>query len=221
MLITEKYKGEDHPSSVTHLINLATSYSRSKNFVEAERLLRTSLRIMMKTMGPDDQSITFPMLHLAVTLYHLKQDEEAEQLALKALQIREAAFGKESLPVGKLVLSFHMVLALIAASSTQTDPCGLIHTHFCFFLVCVAGEALDCLVSIQTRVGKDDSELLDLLKRVLIIQEKEFGYESEEVMITLKKIVFYLDKMGRKDEKFPLQKRLSLLRNKHKESIQY
>lgn len=76
-------------------------------------------------------------------------------------------------------------------------------------------------MSIQTRVGKDDSILLELLKRVLRIQEKEFGYESEEVMITLKKIVFYLDKMGRKDEKFPLQKRLSLLRNKHKESIQY
>lgn len=76
-------------------------------------------------------------------------------------------------------------------------------------------------MSIQTRVGKDDSNLLELLKRVLRIQEKEFGYESEEVMITLKKIVFYLDKMGRKDEKFPLQKRLSLLRNKHKELIQY
>ena len=61
---------------------------------------------------------------------------------------------------------------------------------------------------------------MELLKRVLRIQEKEFGYESEEVMITLKKIVFYLDKMGRKDEKFSLQKRLSFLRNKHKESMQ-
>lgn len=103
LLITEKYKGKEHPSSVTHLLNLATSYSRSKNFVEAERLLRTSLEIMRKTVGPDDQSITFPMLHLAVTLYNLKRDEEAEQLALEVLHIREKAFGKDSLPVGKLV----------------------------------------------------------------------------------------------------------------------
>ncbi|KAK9293216.1 hypothetical protein L1049_021205 [Liquidambar formosana] len=181
LLITEKYKGKEHPSSVTHLLNLATSYSHSKNFVEAERLLRISLQIMMKTLDPNDPSITFPMLHLAVTLYHLKRNEEAEQLALEALHIREEAFGKESLPVG---------------------------------------EALDCLVSLQTRLGKNDNELLDLLKRVLRIQEKEFGNESEEVMVTLKKIVFYLDKMGRRDEKFPLQKRLSMLRNKYNQRVQ-
>lgn len=102
MLITEKSKGRDHPSSVTHLLNLATSYSRSKNFVEAERLLRMSLQVMMKTVEPDDQSVTFPMLHLAVTLYHLNQNEEAEKLALEVLHIREKAFGKESLPVGKI-----------------------------------------------------------------------------------------------------------------------
>lgn len=41
------------------------------------------------------------MLHLAVTLYHLKNDEEAEKLALEVLRIREKAFGKNSLPVGK------------------------------------------------------------------------------------------------------------------------
>lgn len=77
------------------------------------------------------------------------------------------------------------------------------------------------MVSIQTRLGKDDGELLELLKRIVSIQEREFGYESEEVMETLKKIVYYLDKLGRKNEKFPLQKRLSILRMKYKQRIQY
>lgn len=76
------------------------------------------------------------------------------------------------------------------------------------------------MVSIQTSLGKDDSELLDLLKRILSIQEKEFGYESEEVMETLKKIVYYLDKSGQRNEKFPLQRRLSILRRKYKQRIQ-
>ncbi|KAJ4951764.1 hypothetical protein NE237_028596 [Protea cynaroides] len=181
LLISEKYKGNEHPSSVTHLLNLATSYSHSKNFVEAERLLRTSLRIMLKTVDPDDQSITVPMLHLAVTLYHLKQDEEAELLALEAIRIREKAFGEESLPVG---------------------------------------EALDCLASIQSRSRKDDGEVLAILKRVLSIQEKELGHESEDVMITLKKVLFYLDKLGKKDESLPLQRRLSMLRTKNKQYVQ-
>lgn len=182
LLITEKHRGKEHPDSVTHLINLATSYSRSKNFVEAERLLRTSLKIMSKTVSPDDQSITFPMLNLAVTLYSLNQTEEAEQLALEVLQIREKAFGKDSLPVG---------------------------------------EALDCLISIQSRLEKDDKELLGHLQRVLKIQEKAFGDDSEEVIGTLKKILFYLDKMGRKNEKFSVQKRLSVLRTKYKQMIQH
>lgn len=103
LLITERYKGKDHLDLVTHMMNLATSYSRSKNYVEAEHLLRRSLKIMTKMRESDDQSITFPMLLLAVTLYHLKQDEEAEQFALEVLRIREKAFGVDSLPVGKLL----------------------------------------------------------------------------------------------------------------------
>ena len=85
--------------------------------------------------------------------------------------------------------------------------------------MCMAAEALDCLVSLQNRLIKDDGVLLEKLKRVLRIQEKELGFESEEVLETLKKIVFYLDKLGRKDEKLSLQKRLSMLRKKFKQRI--
>ncbi|KAL5539339.1 hypothetical protein UlMin_043828 [Ulmus minor] len=180
LLITEKSRGKEHPSSVTHLINLATSHLRAKNYAEAEHLLRTSLQIMAKTAEPDDQSVTYPMLHLAVTLYHLKRDEEAEQYALEALHIREKAFEKDSIPVA---------------------------------------EALDCLVSIQTRLRPDDEKLLEKLKRVLRIQEKELGHESEEAMETLKKMAFYLEKLGRKNETLTVKKRLSLLRMKFKQRL--
>lgn len=104
LLRSEKSKGKDHPTLVPHLVNLATSYSGSKNFAEAERLLRISLQIMMKNVPPDDPSITFPMLHLAVALYNLHRDEEAESLAADVLRIREEAFGKDSLPVGKPII---------------------------------------------------------------------------------------------------------------------
>lgn len=77
------------------------------------------------------------------------------------------------------------------------------------------------MVCIRSRLGKDEKEQLHLLKRILSIQEKEFGYEGKEVIDTLKKIVFYMDKLGIKDEKFPLQKRLSMLRMKFKSQMQY
>ncbi|PIN27102.1 Kinesin light chain [Handroanthus impetiginosus] len=182
LLICEKFRGKDHPSMVPHLVNLATSHSRSKNFAEAERFLRISLQIMTKTTPRDDPSITLPMLDLAVTLYHLHRDEEAEKLAMDVLRIRKKAFGKESIPVG---------------------------------------EALDCLVSIRSRLERDESKLLKQLKRVLKIQEKAFGHESKEVMETLIKILHYLDKLGMKNEKYPVQRRLSILINKHKEMVGY
>ncbi|KAJ0246281.1 hypothetical protein HA466_0178290 [Hirschfeldia incana] len=180
LLINEKYKVKNNPSMATHLMNLAASYSRSKNYVEAERLLRTCLDIMEQSVGSEDQSITFPMLDLAVTLSQLNRYEEAEQVALEVLRIREKAFGKESLPVG---------------------------------------EALDCLVSIQVRLGRDDGEVLSLLKRVLMIQEKEFGPSAEELIITLQKIVHMLDKLEMKDEKFKFRRRLALLRERYKQSL--
>lgn len=85
----------------------------------------------------------------------------------------------------------------------------------------MAAEALDCLVSIQARLKKDNEMLLEHLKWVLRIQEKEFGCESEEVLETLKKMAFYMDKLGRKPEKLSLQKRLSVLRMKFKQRIRY
>lgn len=248
--ISEKSKGKHHPNLVPHLVNLATSYSGSKNFGEAERLLRISLQIMMKNVPPDDPAITFPMLHLAVTLYNLHRDEEAESLAADVLRIREEAFGKESLPVGKSIINspllilcysccflsyyvyavflyhcckcnFLVYLALQACNASRFHLCLDFVVMNILFYKCLTGETLDCLVSIRSRMGKDDGELVELLKRVLKIQEKAFGPESEEVMETMKKIVHYMDKLGIKDEKYPLQRRLSILRNKHKHMVKY
>ncbi|EOA15122.1 hypothetical protein CARUB_v10028497mg [Capsella rubella] len=182
LLINERFKGKNHPSMATHLINLAASYSRSKNYVEAERLLRTCLDIMEKSVGSEDQSITFPMLNLAVTLSQLNRDEEAEQIAIKVLRIRENAFGKDSLPVG---------------------------------------EALDCLVSIQARLERDSGELLSLLKRVMMIQEKEFGPSAQELIVTLQKIIHFLDKLEMKDEKFKFRRRLALIKERYKQSLSF
>ncbi|XP_031499556.1 uncharacterized protein LOC116263877 isoform X2 [Nymphaea colorata] len=103
LLATEKIKGHGHPNSVMHLLNLAASYSRSKNFVEAERLLRSSIRILVDAVGVAHPSVAVPMLDLSVALYHLHKNEEAETVALQALSIREEAYGRQSLLVGEVL----------------------------------------------------------------------------------------------------------------------
>ena len=72
------------------------------------------------------------------------------------------------------------------------------------------------MVSIQTKLEKDDTELLEHLKRVLAIQEKKIGHESEEVMLTIKKLIFFM-----REEKFPLWRRLSMLRTKNENMVRY
>ncbi|EPS74006.1 hypothetical protein M569_00751 [Genlisea aurea] len=178
LFLIEKAKGKGHPSMVPQLVNLASSHSRSKNYGESERLLRLGLEILVK--DDDDPSVTFVMLDLAVNLYHLQRYEEAEEVTLKVVRMREKAFGGESAPVG---------------------------------------EALDCLVCIWRKVGKDGSEVLEVVRRVLRIEEKYFGSESVEVMETLKKMVFLADKMGLKNEKFGLRRRLLMLAQKRRQAL--
>ncbi|CAH9069989.1 unnamed protein product [Cuscuta europaea] len=150
LLITEKYKGKDHPTYVTHLVNLATSYYRSKNYVEAEKLLRISLQIMLKALPPDDQAVSFPLLHLAITLYNLNQVEEAEKYALEALHIREKAFGKDSLPVGEAL----DCLVSIQKKQEKDDDKLLEH--------------LKRILRIQEKAfGSDSEQVMEMLKKVV------------------------------------------------------
>lgn len=68
---------------------------------------------------------------------------------------------------------------------------------------------LDCLVLIQAKLERDEGEILEKLKRVLPIHERLRGTESVKVMITLRKIVFYLNKTGKNDEKTSYMMRLA------------
>lgn len=55
---------------------------------------------------------------------------------------------------------------------------------------------------------------MEKLKKVLPIHERLRGIESEKVMITLRKIVFYLNKAGKNDEKASYMMKLAVLRYK-------
>lgn len=77
------------------------------------------------------------------------------------------------------------------------------------------------MVSIQARLGRDDGEILGLLKRVMMIQEKEFGPSAQELIVTLQKIIHFLEKLEMKDDKFKFRRRLALLRERYKQSLSY
>lgn len=114
-----------------------------------------------------------------------------------------------------MIVAFNFVLCMFFLKKKKSVSC--LSDKYLY----IAGEALDCLVSIQTRLGEDDKAIVALLKRVLKIQELTFGHESEEVMETLKKIIHCLDKLGMRIEKLPVERRFSNLWEKYKDMIAY
>ncbi|KAL9237429.1 hypothetical protein vseg_011978 [Gypsophila vaccaria] len=191
---------------------------------EGRELLEECIVIAEKYKGKDHPSVATHLRNLATSYSLSKNYGEAERLLRTSLRVMMKSVGPDDPSI-----TFPMLHLAVTLSNLQRDKeaerlaLEVLRIREAAFgkESLPVGEALDCLVSIQTRLGEDNEKLLDSLKRVLNIQEREFGLESEEIIITLQKIIYYLDKLGKKQEKFPLKRRLSVLRNKYKHIVQY
>ncbi|XP_008783154.3 uncharacterized protein LOC103702485 isoform X2 [Phoenix dactylifera] len=189
---------------------------------EGRELLEECLLITERYKGIEHPSSVIHLLNLATSHSRSKNFVEAERLLRTCLHIMSKTVGPNDLSITAPML--HLAVALYhlkrdeEAESLAIEALHIRENAYGKESLPV-GEALDCLVSIQTRLRRDDSDILAILKRILSMQEKEMGYENEEVITTLKKVVYYLDKMGKKEEKLHLQRRLSLLCAKYKHKV--
>ncbi|KAF5947517.1 hypothetical protein HYC85_013474 [Camellia sinensis] len=123
-------------------------------------LYRCLLTILELSKGADSEDLVVPLLGLDNLLMKKGKAKDTENPFIGILNVYTKLCGENDGRVGMAM-------------------CSLAHVK------CAKGEALDCLVSIQTKLGKDNIELLELLKRVLAIQEKAFGYERVGVALEL------------------------------------
>ncbi|BFG23534.1 hypothetical protein CerSpe_098080 [Prunus speciosa] len=224
VITTSNYMALDDSIMEKMRIDLAELLHAVGRGKEGRELLEQCLMITEKYKGKEDPSSATHLINLATSHSRSKNYVEAERLLRTSLEVMGKTVGPDdqsiTFPMLHLAVTLFHLKRDEEAEQLALEALHIREKAFGKDTLPVA-EALDCLVSIQTRLMKDDEELLEQLKRVLSIQEKEFGPEGEEVMITLKKVVFYLDKLGRKNEIFPLQKRLSALRMKFKQRIQH
>ncbi|KAH0978755.1 hypothetical protein GBA52_005932 [Prunus armeniaca] len=224
VITTSNYMALDDSIMEKMRIDLAELLHAVGRGKEGRELLEQCLMITEKYKGKEDPSSATHLINLATSHSRSKNYVEAERLLRTSLEIMGKTVGPDdqsiTFPMLHLAVTLYHLKRDEEAEQLALEALHIREKAFEKDSLPVA-EALDCLVSIQTRLKKDDEELLEQLKRVLSIQEKEFGPEGEEVMITLKKVVFYLDKLGRKNEIFPLQKRLSALGMKFKQRIQH
>ncbi|KAG2280707.1 hypothetical protein Bca52824_051927 [Brassica carinata] len=182
---------------------------------EGRELLEECLLINEKYRGKNNPSMATHLMNLAASYSRSNNYVEAERLLRTCLEIMEKSVGSEDQSITFPMLNFAVTLSQLnrynEAEQVALKVLRIREKAFGKESLPV-GEALDCLVSIQVRLGRDDGEVLGLLKRVLVIQEKEFGSSAEELIITLQKIVHFLEKLEMKDEKFKFRRRLALLR---------
>ncbi|KAI5347226.1 hypothetical protein L3X38_015105 [Prunus dulcis] len=224
VITTSNYMALDDSIMEKMRIDLAELLHAVGRGKEGRELLEQCLMITEKYKGKEDPSSATHLINLATSHSRSKNYVEAERLLRTSLEIMGRTVGPDdqsiTFPMLHLAVTLYHLKRDEEAEQLALEALHIREKAFGKDSLPVA-EALDCLVSIQTRLKKDDEELLEQLTRVLSIQEREFGPEGEEVMITLKKVVFYLDKLGRKNEIFPLQKRLSALGMKFKQRIQH
>ncbi|KAL9250222.1 Nephrocystin-3-like protein [Drosera capensis] len=186
---------------------------------EAIEVLKECLVITEERKGKEHPSMVTQLINLADSYSHLKKYVEAERALRMCLQIMERTGNPDdpsiSFPMLRLAITLYHLKRDKEAESLALQVLKIREAAFGKDSLPV-GEALDCLVSIQMRIVVDDDEaLLERTQRVLKIQETAFGAGSAELMPTLQKILFFLKKLGRKYEMPFIERRLSVLMDKH------
>ncbi len=83
--------GEIHPEVATSLSNLAVSLHKAERFREAEELLRKTLK-MRRSLGQKESDLSITKNNLASSLLAQGQLEEALDLFLEVLRVRQKAY---------------------------------------------------------------------------------------------------------------------------------
>ncbi|GAB2221892.1 hypothetical protein Droror1_Dr00013085 [Drosera rotundifolia] len=200
-------------------IELAELLREAGRGTEAIEILEECLVITEERKGKEHPSMVTQFINLADTYSHLKKYVAAERALRMCLQIMERTGNPDdpsiSFPMLRLAITLYHLKKDKEAESLALQVLKIREVAFGEDSLPV-GEALDCLVSIQMRTVEDDDEaLLERTQRVLKIKEKAFGTGSAELMQTLLKILFFLKKLGREYEMPFIERRLSVLMDKH------
>jgi len=83
--------GNEHPSLVAPLNNLATTYLKMSRFDDAELTLQHAINVCKKTLGENHPDYAVVLKNYAVVLRKLDRKREAKKFKEQGQQIEQAA----------------------------------------------------------------------------------------------------------------------------------
>ncbi|KAJ5975379.1 hypothetical protein N7481_009086 [Penicillium waksmanii] len=123
---TRKTKlGEDHPSTLSSIDNLASTYWKQGRWEEAEQLQVHVIEMSKVTLGEDHPDTLTSMANLTATYWSQGRWEEAEQLEVQVLHTRKKTLGEDHpdtlRSIGNLALTYTKQGQWIEAEKVQVQ----------------------------------------------------------------------------------------------------
>ncbi|XP_024522176.1 nephrocystin-3 isoform X1 [Selaginella moellendorffii] len=152
-----------------HMKNLAVSHANCGNLVKCESLMRRCLQLATAHYGPNAPELSGALEMLATLLHHMERHTEAEPLARQSLLLCEARYGREHPFSGDACNTLAAILFALErfpeahvlmsrVLDIQTRELGPYDP--------LVGKTLEYLVMINSKLGRDSTQLLKRLKDI-------------------------------------------------------
>nr|XP_036584474.1 Kinesin light chain 5 [Colletotrichum truncatum]KAF6793992.1 Kinesin light chain 5 [Colletotrichum truncatum] len=93
--VREEYLGHKHPSTLTSIANLASTFWNQGRWKEAEELFVRVMETSLRVLGEEHPSTLTSMANLASTFRNQGRWKEAEELEVRVMETRKRVLGEE------------------------------------------------------------------------------------------------------------------------------
>jgi tetratricopeptide (TPR) repeat protein len=156
--------GEEHPSTLDSMHNLASVLDDQGKYKEAEIMHREELELCQKILGKEHPSTLNSMNNLALVLDNQGKYEEAEIIHRRTLELRQTVLGKEH----PSTLDSMNNLAIVLKNQGKYEEAEMVHR-----------EELELC---QKILGKDHPSTLGSMDNLALVLRNQGKYEEAEIM---------------------------------------
>ena len=200
--LKETVLGQEHPSTLASMNNLAESLNSQGKYEEAELMHRQTLRLKETVLGQEHPSTLGSMNNLAESLRQQGKYEEAERMHRQTLRLMETVLGQEHPDT----LASMNNLALVLGSQGKYEEAERMHRQTLRLMEAVLGQehpdtlaSMNNLASVLDSQGKYE-EAERMHRQTLRLKETVLGQEHPSTLGSMNNLAESLGSQGKYEE---------------------
>ncbi|KAJ4288935.1 hypothetical protein N0V90_011276 [Kalmusia sp. IMI 367209] len=217
LMETSKTKfGHDHPDTLDHTHNLATTYKDQGRWEEAEALYIQVVETSKTKLGNDHPNTIISMQQLAYTYWHQNRLDEAEALEVQVLETNKKTLGENHLDTLRAMLN----LASTYWNQGQWDKAETLELQVLENRKRQLGDdhpdTVNCMNSLALTYRKqgrlDEAEALNV--QVMEVRRIKLGYDHPDTLLSMNNLACAWKYQGRDGEAKALMQECLQLRRR-------